>query len=212
MSNILFRAKRKYTGEWAEGYYTYYPNGFLGARDANYIIRTSDSGSDELCVVTPETLSQSTGLKDKNGKMIWENDTVKCEKRGSTFSRCRVIWNNRCGRFDVVAMDGFHYPLISEYIPDSLSVYSKDYEVIDDSDKDVDGLVEGIIKTLQGRKAAAINHEGSVILKEAETEVVITVINILSDMVHESHCKTILEKENTVGKTFDECYEECFRK
>lgn len=38
--------------------------------------------------VDPSTICQCTGLKDKNGKLIWENDVIRC-KNGTSI----VIWD-----------------------------------------------------------------------------------------------------------------------
>ena len=85
MREILFRAKIKDTDEWVEGYYIY-----DYAHDAHFIFKNqlicpncvNDKKTDfSLCdyEINPETLCQFTGLTDKNGKRIWENDIVKHE-------------------------------------------------------------------------------------------------------------------------------------
>lgn len=75
MREILFRAKRVDNGEWVEGYPVKYPSGkveiFKECREPPDILLQ--------CEVDPETLCQCTGLKDTNGKRIWENDFVSVE-------------------------------------------------------------------------------------------------------------------------------------
>ena len=88
MREILFRAKRKSDGKWVEGYlvpilYDTRPTGYE-------IINKDGINYDELDyyqpnfvseMVEPETISQYTGLCDKNGRKIWENDIVTKNNR-----------------------------------------------------------------------------------------------------------------------------------
>lgn len=65
----LFRGKRIDNGVWACGY-------LYGIWEKRYILWGMFNDIPGMIKVDQATICQCTGLKDKNGKLIWENDIL----------------------------------------------------------------------------------------------------------------------------------------
>ena len=84
MRKILFKGKKKDNGEWIEGYLM--DGGMPGEKRifiGKLVIGKWTVTADEFDEVDPDTICEYTGLTDKNGKKIWENDIVEAWSQGS---------------------------------------------------------------------------------------------------------------------------------
>ena len=114
MREILFKAKRIDNGEWVEGYYLR-DQYHIGGKDIIFYRKDSDRFTVYTNIIDIETLCQFTGLCDKNGKKIWENDILMCH--GNPKDLAKVLF----GEFGVRNIEtgsivdkvvGWHYEVV----------------------------------------------------------------------------------------------------
>lgn len=99
-NRYLFRGKRKDNGEWIQGY-------LYGIWERRYILWGMTNDIPNMVEVDPSTVCQCTGGKDKNSKLIYENDIAKDDK-GNLY---KAFWQDNHYQFSWMCVKSEKLPI-----------------------------------------------------------------------------------------------------
>lgn len=135
----LFRGKRIDNGEWVHGYL--FDDGFENGRvfiGGIVIEKYNGTACDDWNVtginfyeIDPNTICQCTGLKDKNGKLIWENDIASYSDLITRDKKTICIeWNKMQASFvrKYRSPMGLQYLYLDEYIASRMEVIGNTFD------------------------------------------------------------------------------------
>lgn len=113
----LFKAKRLDNHDWILGFLSVHKTG-------KYFIRPIGGSALSSEEVDPTTICQCAGLKDKNGKLIWENDIVR-DDNGNIY---KAFWQDRYYQFSWICVKSDKLPIGAKW--DFWSIRNYEIEVI----------------------------------------------------------------------------------